>query len=464
MTSYSDFLSTINPKLPHNLEAEQGLLGCLLCENNTFDRIFDITRKEHFYAPAHQRIFEEIKKRIESGQKALPTTLFTYFENDEGFKSVGGAKNYLIDLASNVVAPINAKDYALHIRELFYKRSLIEVIADAKTAIDAQENLESVISKTETALSSIQDGGGDDFEATPSIWGETLKHIEAVKNGEIKLTSTGYSSIDKIISGFGEGKLYVLAARPGMGKTALALNIAENVSSQGDVLFFSLEMPKSELCMRLGSRKTSISVGNQSRGAVDDYQLSRLAATAMPENLYVIDKSGMNISKISMLCRRFKRNKRAKLIVVDYLGLIEGDSRMQKVHQIEEITQRLKNLSKELSTPIMLLCQLSRALEMRDDKRPLLSDLRDSGAIEQDADVVMFIYRNEYYSATEKPKKREKERDEDFQSRLDAHNASMEREKGKADIIFAKNRQGILGSVSLNFDGERQCFFEGGLN
>lgn len=463
VTTYRTFLDNISNKAPHNLEAEQGLIGCLLYDNKLYDRVFDIIRPEHFYAPVHQRIFESIKIKIEGGKSAIPTTLYKEFENDKELDDSGGAKEYLLGLVTSVISPANAPDYAKHIKELYLKRSLADALGTAASRIESGDDLREVISQTESALSQINDGGFQDFESASLIWNETLQYIEDVKNGRIRITSTKYQSIDKMMAGFQAGRLYVLAARPGMGKTALALNMAENVTEEGDVLFFSLEMPKSELCMRLGSRKTSISVGLQSRGKLDDYQIKRLAETRMPDNLYIYDKSGINVGTIINICRRFKRQKNAKLIVIDYLGLIDGDPRLQKVHQIEEITKKLKNLSKQLGVPVLLLCQLSRALENRDDKRPMLSDLRDSGAIEQDADVVMFVYRPDYYAGKDEPAQFKGEVEEKYKARLAEYHAKQEQNKGKAEVIFAKNRQGTLGTAIVTFDGERQYFFEEGI-
>lgn len=442
----------------YNLEAEQAVLGCLLLDNNQFDYVSDFLRPEHFYAGVHQRIYAQIKETIESGNKALPTTLKARFENDPDLQAEGS--KYLIDLMASVVSTFGTKEYGLHVFDFYRKRELSGALCSARDSITAGEDVEQVIQTTEAALSGIQEGVGEDFLPAGSVWGETLQHIEDVRNGKIKTTSTGFNLIDEQIGGFEPGRLYILAARPGMGKTALALNMAENVCSQGDVLFFSMEMPKAELAMRLAAKQTGLGVGQQSRGKVNNDGMRSLAAVKIPENLYILDKTGLNINKIAMLCRRFKRAKNAKLIVIDYLGLIDGDSRMQKVHQIEEITKRLKSVSKELKVPIVLLSQLSRELERRDDKRPFLSDLRDSGAIEQDADVVMFIYRAEYYQGKEPPVKQAKERADAYNDRVKEWERVSVEEKGKADIIFAKNRQGVTGSVKINFNGKYQKFFE----
>lgn len=445
----------------YDLEVEQSLLGVILSKNSTYDAVFNIVKPEYFYSPAHQSIYISIVAALESGGKALPTIIAQSISESKEFESVGGVKAYISELASGFYLPTAAKDYAEIIKDLWVKRSLSDLSDQIKGGLRNKETSENIIKTIDNGIINFK---SDDVEILTNAcdgWKETIKEIEKRKNGEIKTLSTSLSELDKMINGLSGGKLYVLAARPAMGKTALALNISEGVSLSGGVLSFSLEMPKSELFMRIASRHSGVSIGKQVTGKLSNDEMMRICNVKMPQNLTVYDRSGVSIGDICSLSRWYKRRHDLKLITIDYLGLIQGDNRLQKVHQIEEITTKLKILSKELDVPIILLCQLSRAVEQRDDKRPQLSDLRDSGAIEQDADVVMFIYRDEYYLEKEGiPPRKEREKDVDYAARIDRHNERLENSRGKAEIIVAKNRQGFTGYCTINFNGERQEFYD----
>ena len=444
----------------NNLEAEQGLLGCLLYDKGSYDKVCDVITRDMFSNATHQRIYEAIDKLAKVGKHATPTLLKKEFENDVDLRPVGGWK-YLVDLSESVISLSNVPDYADHIKDLYLKRQVQNAIANVEDDFRSGRDLNEAIERLERDIYAIRENDSMEFEAVNDTWSGALDWIEGVKTGRINPLKTGYGCLDRIIQGFLPGRLYVMAARPGMGKTALSLNIAENAASQGDVLFFSLEMPKNELCMRLAARKTGINVSKQSRGHINDNDLSRLVGSKMPTSLYVLE-NGKNISEIVTVSRRFARAKDAKLIVIDYLGLIEGDKRMQKVHQIEEITTRLKSLSKQLNVPILLLSQLSRGVEMRDCKKPVLADLRDSGAIEQDADVVMFIYREAYYLSKEEPYRGKKDSDEKYAEKVERWQQRLENIKDNAEIIVSKNRQGQSDTALMSFDGERQFFYERG--
>lgn len=447
--------------IPSNLEAEQGLLSALLVSNKSYDQVFDVIREEHFFSPAHQMIFREIKARIESGRPASAVTIHPSLSKEASLDEYGGAQAYLTDLYNCNISTVNARDYAQHIRDLHIKRELISVLMGANDKLSSGGDLDDILASTESAIFGIRQNDVDEARTAPEGWNEALKWIEDVRSGKIKATSTGYQSLDEIIQGLYPGRLYVLAARPGMGKTALGLNIAENVSQKGHVLFFSLEMPEAELLMRMAARKTGISVQRQAKGQLSDQDIRALSGISHPKTFHIYERSGIDIDHITMTSRRFARKYKPELIVIDYLGLINGDARMQKVHQIEAITTRLKSLSKELKVPIILVSQLSRSLEQRDDKRPILADLRDSGAIEQDADVVMFVYRPEYYADRDEPQRKTKETQESFSSRLTEFHRKADADRGKAHVIVAKNRQGTMDTSIMNFDGVRQHFFEG---
>lgn len=451
---------------PYNQEAEQGLLGCIFLDNSVFDQIALITEEAHFYVPVHGRIFAAIKTALAKNIVASPVQLANQFQNDPDLENLGGS-SYLADLAACVFSAFNATDYAETIKDLWQRRELLKAATFIKEkAMDFKlENRGKALEEAEKIITDL----GNHRSSTTYTAGQAVekarKWMKAVRQGNIQQYHTGLDSLDKKIGGLFAGRLYILGARPGMGKTALALNIADHISINSPVLFMSLEMPAEEIGMRLEASRTGISVGKMQ--GTEDFDMVEIQALQeslrdiVTRNLYIEDSSGITIHGIKSLARRHKRQHGKFVFFIDYLGLITPDHEIKnKVHQIEDITTNLKRLAKELEIPIVLLCQLSRGLEGREDKRPALADLRDSGSIEQDADVVMFIYRPEYYDSGIKPVRSKKETEEKFQERMAAWERNYYANKGKAEIIIAKNRQGTAGTVTINFNGKSQKFYE----
>lgn len=416
-------------------EVEQQFIGSVLASDAVYDDVSYI-RSEYFYIPVHAKIYAHIKKLKDEGKNPTAQYVAQFFSNDNDLIEVGGA-SYITDLVTGLLTTRNAKSNADFIYSSHLRRGMKELAINLNELADnpniEQSPLE-LLGNAEAFINDAADYGNQ----------ETLRHIgfdleNAMKAADFPKMGikSGISHLDQILNGYQPGKLYVIAARPAMGKTAMGLTHAINASMSGvKTLFFSLEMTHSEIQKRLILRYGTNS--DQLKNA----------------QLYVDDKAGLNVSEISQRARRHKRKNGIDIIFIDYLGLVRPtDNRAQMVHQIGEITSRLKNLAKDLGVPVVLLCQLNRGVEGRDNKRPAMADLRDSGAIEQDADVVMFIYREEYYLANGKPQSSNFKKNDDID-----HLAALENSKGKAELIVSKNRHGKLGTVHLNWNAERQVF------
>jgi replicative DNA helicase len=452
---------------PHNIEAEQGLLGSLLVSNASFERIASTLAPEHFYTDVHGRIYQAIATLIDRGQGASPVTLKPYFEKDPDLESVGGAA-YLADLAANVISVINTEDYARTIRECHRRRvlfSVAEEIAYGALHFDpAFDDTAPLIESAEAQLYAIAENSvqAHDFKSIADFADEAAEQAEkAFKNGGgVTGVTTGITGLDTKLGGLQPTDLVILAARPSMGKTALAANIAFNAArayleTQGDkgavVGFFSLEMSGAQLAARIMAELSQIPNDTVRRGAAKAADVRAFVDTAhaMKDLPFYIDDSGaLTISALRSRARRLKRKKGLGLIVVDYLQLMRGTGSRQandnRVVEVSEITRGLKAIAKELQVPILALSQLSRAVETREEKRPQLSDLRESGSIEQDADVVMFIYREEYYLEKSEPEvgtDRHLEWQEQLSKALNV-----------AEVIIGKQRHGPVGIVKLRFD------------
>lgn len=437
----------------HNTEAEQGLIGILLANNRNYDQVSDILRPEHFYHPQHAEFFHILQTEIEAGNKATIVGLHSRV------KSL--TAEVLLQYQDSFISETNGRHYAEIIIDGYQRRNLVALAKEATTRA-ATESGKDVVSFVEKALLDIVEAKQGEEVSVFDAAGEALKWMSDITSGKIKPIKSGFKWIDDKIGGFYGGRLYVLAGRPAMGKTALALNFADNISNDLPVLFLSMEMARSELAMRLIASRTNIGVDRQQspQGLNDnDWQRLTVAAQTLKSKPLIIHDSGKaDILQIKTWCRRFKRTKGNFVLIIDYLGLMGMDKSItSRVHQIEEITTSLKALAKELEIPIILLSQLSRSVESRDDKRPLLSDLRDSGAIEQDADVVMLCYREEYYLSKTEPKKG-KAGGKAASDALANYNEQLEAARGKAEVIIAKNRQGKDGIAYLKFDGQSQKF------
>tara|TARA_B100001063_G_scaffold57205_1_gene51421 strand:- start:2235 stop:3668 length:1434 start_codon:yes stop_codon:yes gene_type:complete len=458
--------SKIENKQPSNLEAEQALLGSILVNNDIIDEVSSIISSAIFYDPAHVKIYEVIESLNNKGMIANPITLKNFFEKDNMLNDVGGTE-YLVKLTRFSGSPKQAVDYAKIIHEMYLRRELVlisdKLSADTLNANSQEQNAENIIEGTEKSLFDLAERGS--FSQSFLKFNEALDQtIEmatlAMKSDQgIVGVPTGLADLDEKLGGLHKSDLVILAGRPGMGKTALATNIAyhaaQNLLSRQEkssIAFFSLEMSSEQLSTRILSEQARIKSDDIRRGKVTETEINRYIETSrniynLP--LYIDETPAITISTLSNRARRIKRLFGLSLIVVDYIQLMRapssnnrGDNRVQEV---SEITQGLKALAKELKVPVLALSQLSRAVESRDDKKPLLSDLRESGSIEQDADVVMFVYREAYYLENKQPKLGSIEHAE-WQSKMNDVN-------GLADIILGKQRHGPTGTVKVEFEG-----------
>ena len=458
--------------LPHNLEAEQALLGAILINNEALNQVATFLEPPHFYLPVHGRIFEAILKMIERGQIASPVTLKHYFDNDDSLSDVGGAQ-YLARLAGSAVTIINAEHYGRAIYDLAMRRELIgigeEMVNEAYDA-SLDESATAQIENSEHKLFKLAEEGGAEggFRSFDGPLRIALDMITQAckRDGNLSGTSTGFIDMDKLLGGLHTSDLIILAGRPGMGKTALATNIAFNAAraykqekdDQGDIVaehgakvgFFSLEMSSEQLATRILAERSEISSEKLRRGELSDTEFSRVVRASQEIEslpLYIDDTPALTVAGLRARARRLKRQHGLSLVVIDYLQLMRPGSSMRlnnRVQEVSEITQGLKALAKELNVPVLALSQLSRAVEQRDDKRPQLSDLRESGSIEQDSDVVMFIYREQYYLARKQP--------EDGTAEHAEWMERMERVHNLAEVIVAKQRHGPIGKVDMYFN------------
>ena len=458
--------NTTKNKQPSNLEAEQALLGSILVNNDIIDEVSTIISPNIFYDPAHVKIYEVIESLNNKGMIANPITLKNFFEKDNMLIEVGGTE-YLVKLTRFSGSAKQAVDYAKVIHEMYLRRELVlisdKLSSDTLNANSQEQNAENIIEITEKSLFDLAERGS--FSQSFLKFNEALDQtIEmatlAMKSDQgIVGVPTGLTDLDEKLGGLHKSDLVILAGRPGMGKTALATNIAyhaaQNLLSRQEkssIAFFSLEMSSEQLSTRILSEQARIKSDDIRRGKVTESEINRYIETSrniynLP--LYIDETPAITISTLSNRARRIKRLFGLNLIVVDYIQLMRapnsnnrGDNRVQEV---SEITQGLKALAKELKVPVLALSQLSRAVESRDDKKPQLSDLRESGSIEQDADVVMFVYREAYYLENKQPKLGSIEHAE-WQSKMNDVN-------GLADIILGKQRHGPTGTVKVEFEG-----------
>jgi len=465
--------------LPHNMEAEQALLGAILEDNRILEQFSDYLRADHFFVPVHQRIYDAIFKIIDRGQNADAVTLKAYFEKDLDLQDVGGV-HYISDLSAAVISIINASNYAQLIYDLFIRRELIavgrDVVNDAfEQTVDgsAAQCLE-MAEKRLYDLAETGDASGGFVTMKDAVVVAIQMAEKAFKSdGQVTGVTTGLSDIDKRLGGLQPSDLLILAARPGMGKTSLAVNMAYNAANAfarsggtdgGRVGVISLEMSADQLASRLLSDLSEISFDRLRRGDFSTEEFRKLAESSahlaqIP--LYIDDTPALSITAVRTRARRMKRKYGLEMLVVDYLQLLRGTGSRQsenRVLEISEITRGLKAIAKELQIPVLALSQLSRAVESRTDQRPQLSDLRESGSIEQDADVVMFIYRQDYYLAKDEPIKRADESDDDHAKRYELWQSALNDCNNIAEIIISKQRHGPTGTVKLHFDGQYTRF------
>jgi replicative DNA helicase len=456
----------IENKQPSNLEAEQALLGSILVNNDIIDEVSTIIHSNIFYDPAHIKIYEVIENLNNKGMIANPITLKNFFEKDNMLNDVGGTE-YLVKLTRFSGSAKQAVDYAKIIHEMYLRRELVQISdklsSDTINANTQEQNAENIIESTEKSLFDLAERGS--FSQSFLKFNEALDQTIAMATLAMKSDQgivgvpTGLSDLDEKLGGLHKSDLVILAGRPGMGKTALATNIAyhaaQNLMSRQEkssIAFFSLEMSSEQLSTRILSEQARIKSDDIRRGKVTESEINRYIETSrniynLP--LYIDETPAITISTLSNRARRIKRLFGLSLIVVDYIQLMRAPNSNgrndNRVQEVSEITQGLKALAKELKVPVLALSQLSRAVESRDDKKPQLSDLRESGSIEQDADVVMFVYREAYYLENTQPKLGSIEHAE-WQSKMNDVN-------GLADIILGKQRHGPTGTVKVEFEG-----------
>ena len=458
--------------LPHSIEAEQQLLGAILTNNDVYDRVASIIGPQHFYDPLHARIYEIAANRIAKNALASPVTLKAFLEDDEGLKDVGGPA-YLARLAGAAISAFAVRDYAQMIYDFAIRRELITLgqdIAERAKRVEVTSEPKEQIVEAEQKLYALSEQGQTEsgFQSFLKAVTDAVNVANAAyqREGGLAGISTGLIDMDKKLGGLHRSDLLILAGRPSMGKTSLATNIAFNIAKAykrgltpdgtegavdgGVVGFYSLEMSAEQLAARILSEASEVPSEQIRRGDMTEAEFRRFVEAAKQLEacpLYIDDTPALPISQLAARARRLKRTHGLDVLIVDYLQLVRpASAKDSRVNEVSEITQGLKAIAKELDIPVIALSQLSRQVENREDKRPQLSDLRESGSIEQDADVVMFVFREEYYAEREKPS-------DDRLEEMAAWQERMERLHGKAEVVIGKQRHGPIGTVELSFEG-----------
>jgi replicative DNA helicase len=473
-------------KLPYNIEAEQFIVGAILNNNEVINKVADFLLPDHFYEPIHQKIYSAITNLYDKGIIANPVTLKNHFHDDEAMEHAGGA-NYLLRVCSMAGGIVNLRDYGLIVYNLSISRNLIDIgqeLLDDAYKASGNENATAQIEKPESKLFNLASAGNSETNFAPARISLTnalkIADLASKRDGSISGIATKFNDLDNLLGGFNRSDLLILAARPSMGKTALALNLALNAAEIlrdeyhkkleqfrgqqneleeapkcGTVGVISLEMSAEQLATRLLSIKTDINASDIRRGKLsktaqhDDFsKLVKASAELQDLPIFIDDTPALSISAIRTRARRLKRKHNLEFLIIDYLQLIRGvnkKSQESRVQEISEITMGLKALAKELDIPVLALSQLSRQVEQRTDHRPQLSDLRESGSIEQDADIVMFIYREAYYKEREKPS-------EDNLEMMQKWQEMMGKIDNISEIMVAKNRNGPINNIRLFFD------------
>lgn len=461
--------------VPYDIEVEQALLGAILVDNRVLEGVSAQLKPEHFYDPLHQRLYETMAGAIERGGMVVtPLTLHATLKNDPGLQEVGG-HGYLAGLAQAAPAIPNVRDLARILYELAMRRTLIQIGEDiVNSAYEAPNDKppQTQIEDAEKALYRVSENAR--YGQGPIDFAESLRRAvdlaekAQLRGGQISGVTSGFIEVDKLLGGLQPSDLLIVAGRPGMGKTAFAVNMAFNAAYAyaqdvaagvpeprgAPVLFFSLEMAAQQLSARVLAERSEIEMWQIRSGKFSESQWEKFVLTMQELSsvpLYIDDTGGISIAQLVARARRLKREKNIGVIMVDYLQLISPSrSAENRVQEITEITKGLKTLAKELNVPVVALSQLSRGVDARDDKRPVLSDLRESGSIEQDADVVMFVYREEYYLATRQPDPTSPE--------FSKWQEKLERATNKAEIIVEKHRHGATRAIELIFEARYTRF------
>ncbi len=447
-------------QLPNNIEAEQAVIGSVLTSNEIFDDISSIVSEINFYDPLHQRIYSAINNLIYKGMLANPITLKSYFENEKDELNV---PEYLIKITKFSTSSRQSIEYSKIIYDMYVRRELIKIsenIIDSAKISDLNISGKSIIENSEKVLYDLAEKGS--FSSSLKKFDEAVKQTidmasSAYKNEEgIVVVPTGLRDLDDRLGGLHKSDLIIIAGRPSMGKTALATNIAfhaakkiQETGNKGSIAFFSLEMSSEQLSTRILAEQSRIKSNDIRRGKISEEQFEQFIETSKNISelpLYIDETPAISVAALSTRARRIKRKHGLDMIVIDYIQLMRASFALKegRVQEISEITQGLKALAKELSVPVLALSQLSRAVEQRDDKKPLLSDLRESGSIEQDADVVMFVYREAYYLKAKEPRPATVEHAE--------WQAKMNEVSHLAELIIGKQRHGPTGNVMLEFE------------
>ncbi|MEM6712337.1 MAG: replicative DNA helicase [Pseudomonadota bacterium] len=463
---------------PHNAEAEAGLLGAILVNNEAFYRVVDFLLPDHFFLAQHQKLFGAISELIRAGKVATPITVKSYFSDGDMMGELSMAA-YLLRLHSEATSIINVVDYGGMIYEFALRRALIGIGEDmVNVAFDAtpDHSADSQIETAERQLFSLAEKGRSEqgFMGFGSALEQAIHMATSAyqRDGHLSGMATYFKNLDARMGGLQSSDLIILAARPAMGKTSLATNIAYNVAKNwrggpgtnnvmeteagGIVGFFSLEMSSEQLATRILAEQSGISSSRIRRGDIKADEFEKVVMVSQEMHsipLYIDQTGGLTVGQLAARARRLKRQKGLDLLILDYLQLLQGSTKassQNRVQELTEITTGLKALAKELDVPILALSQLSRQVEARDDKRPQLSDLRESGSIEQDADVVLFIFREEYYLQNKEPKPNTEEHL--------AWQEEMERVHGLAEVLISKQRHGPTGAAKLTFEAELTRF------
>ncbi len=459
MAKTFNIVKNISTELPNNIEAEQSVIGSILISNELFDEINMIISSKNFYDPMHQKIYAAMEKLIYSGMLANPITLKNYFDNE---KDAINVPDYLVKITKFSSSTRQTIEYSKLVYDLYVKRELIKLsenIIDTAKLNDLDQNAQTIIENSEKSLFDLAEKGS--FSSSLVKFDEAMKlTIEmasnAYKNDEgIVGVPTGLTDLDDRLGGLHKSDLVIIAGRPSMGKTALATNIAFNAAKKiqqdrkkSTIAFFSLEMSSEQLSTRILAEQARIKSNDIRRGRISEEEFDRFIETSkniaeLP--LYIDETPAISIAALSNRARRIKRLYGLELVVIDYIQLMKASNfREGRVQEISEITQGLKALAKELSVPVLALSQLSRAVEQRDDKKPQLADLRESGSIEQDADVVMFVYREAYYLERKEPRPATVDHAE--------WQAKMNEISNLAEIIIGKQRHGPTGNINLEFE------------
>ncbi|HUD27418.1 MAG TPA: replicative DNA helicase [Novosphingobium sp.] len=466
--------------LPANVEAEAAFLGAVLIDNRVIEELQTQLGPQHFFEPVHTRLYERILQLLDRKAVVTPVTLRPYFEADEALKALGGV-SYLARLTADGQGLLAPRELAEQIYDLALLRELISVGRNlVESAMDTSESVEpqEQIERAEAALYKVAEGAATQSEAQ-SFGVATRTAIQAIEKafnsgGHISGRTTGLTSVNQKIGGLHDSDLIILAGRPGMGKTSLVTNIAFNTAQRyvddterdgmapeksvgAPVAFFSLEMSADQLATRILAEQSNISSEALRMGKIsrEDFQQLSFASQRLAElPLYIDDTPGLTIAGLRTRARRLKRRHNIGLVVIDYLQLLTGSGRAtdNRVNEISEISRGLKTLAKELGVPVIALSQLSRAVEQREDKRPMLSDLRESGSIEQDADMVWFVYREDYYVKATEPKYPSDTDGPDVKDKWETWRQKMEEVTGLSELIIAKQRHGATGKVRLRFE------------